>query len=161
RRWFPGEDPIGRRVEVGDAVREIVGVVGDVLQRDPGQPAVPQLFAPYAQRTTRSVRIVVRAAGDPMALASAIRAELRALDPELPLSDFPTLDQLVSGSIARPRFYTSLLTLFAGVALALAATGIFGVMSYTVAQRSREIGIRLALGANGGDVIRMVVGRAM
>jgi predicted permease len=161
RRWFPGEDPIGRRVTAGPDVREIVGIVGDVLQHNPGQAAVPQLFIPYAQRTTSSVRIVVRTAGDPLAQAPAIRAEVRALDPELPLTDFTPLEQLVSASVARPRFYTALLTLFAAVALALAATGIFGVMSYTVAQRRREIGIRIALGARAPDVLRMVVGRAM
>ncbi len=161
RRWFPGEDPIGRRVTVGPDVREIVGVVGDVLQRSPGEAAAPQLFIPYAQQTTRSVRIVVRAAGDPLALAPTIRAEVRALDPDLPVTDFTPLEQLVSASVARPRFYTALLALFAAVALALAATGIFGVMSYSVAQRRREIGIRIALSARAPDVLRMIVGRAM
>jgi putative ABC transport system permease protein len=161
RRWFPGEDPIGRRVAVGADSREIVGIVGDVLQRDPGQPAAPQLFAPYAQLTTRSSRIVVRTAGEPLALAPAIRNEVRALDAGLPLADFTLLDELVATAVARPRFYTALLTLFAALGLVLAATGIFGVMSYAVAQRSREISIRMALGARAGDVIRMVVGRAL
>ncbi|HEX7089993.1 MAG TPA: ABC transporter permease [Longimicrobiales bacterium] len=161
KRWFPGEDPIGRRVQVGNSVREIVGIVGDVLQRAPGQPAAPQLFMPYAQFTTSRVRIVVRTAGDPLAVAPAIRAEVRALDPDLPLTDFTPLEELVSASVARPRFYTTLLTLFASVALALAATGIFGVMSYAVAQRTREISIRIALGARAGDVLRMIVGRAL
>ena len=146
---------------VGPDVREIVGVVGDVLQRSPGEAAAPQLFIPYAQQTTRSVRIVVRAAGDPLALAPTIRAEVRALDPDLPVTDFTPLEQLVSASVARPRFYTALLALFAAVALALAATGIFGVMSYSVAQRRREIGIRIALSARAPDVLRMIVGRAM
>jgi ABC-type antimicrobial peptide transport system permease subunit len=148
-------------VTVGNRTREIVGVVADVLQRDAGQAPAPQLFAPNAQVTTRSIRFVVRTAGDPLALAPSIRAEIRALDSRLAIADFTALDRLVARSVARPRFYTGLLMLFAGVALALAATGIFGVMSYTVAQRTREISIRMALGARAGDVLRMIVGRAV
>jgi predicted permease len=161
RRWFANEDPIGRRVTLSGRVYDVVGIVGDVLQRNPGEPAAPQLFMPYAQRSTRTVRIVVRTAGDPIALAPAIRREIRGLDPNLAITEFTPLEQLVARSVARPRFYTALLALFAGVALALAATGIFGVLSYAVAQRAREISIRMALGAHVGDVLRMVVGRAL
>lgn len=160
RRWFPDQDPLGRRVLSGGP-REVVGVVGDVLQRNPGQPAAPQMFVPYAQRTGRTVRVIVRAIGDPLALAPAVRDQIRALDANVPIADIMPLADLVSRSIARPRFYTSLLTLFAAVALALSATGIFGVMSYTVAQQSKEIGIRMALGARASDVLRSVVGRAL
>ena len=160
RRWFPEQDPLGKRVTSGVPM-EVVGIVADVLQRNPGQRAIPQLFMPYAQRSTRSVRIVVRATADPLALAPAIRDQVRALDPNLPVSEFIPLEDMVTRSIARPRFYTALLTLFAGVALALSATGIFGVMSYTVAQQAKEISIRMALGARAADVLRTVVGRAM
>ena len=160
KKWFPNQDPIGRKVVSGRPL-EIVGVVGDVLQRNPGQPAMAQLFLAHAQRTTRTVQLVVRGSGDPLARAPAIREQIRAVDPNLPLAELTPLDQVVARSVARPRFYTSLLTLFAAVALALAATGIFGVMSYTVAQRAREISIRMALGARTIDVLRAIVGHAM
>ncbi|MBW3552410.1 MAG: ABC transporter permease [Gemmatimonadetes bacterium] len=161
RRWFAGEDPIGRRVTVGSTNLEIVGVVANVLQRDPASPVEPQLFQPYAQRASRSVRVVVRTTGDPLALAPALRAEVRALDPNLPVMDVTPLTQLVSASVGRPRFYAGLLTLFAAIGLALASIGVFGVMSYAVARRAHEISIRVALGARAGTVVRMIVSRAM
>jgi putative ABC transport system permease protein len=162
RVWFGGQSPLGRRVTVGSANPEIVGVVADVLQNDPTQAALPELFRPYAQRTSRSIRIVVRAAGgDPLALVPALRGGVRELDPNLPVAEVAELDDLVAAAVARPRFYTALLTLFAAVGLALAATGIFGVMSYSVAQRAREISIRMALGARASEVLGMIVGRAM
>ena len=161
RHWFPDGDPVGEQVQTGNTRFEVVGVVADVRQRHPGEPVAPQMFLPYAQRTTRALRFVVRSGTDPIGLAPSIRAEIRQLDPNLAVTDFTPLEQLVAGSVARPRFYTALLALFAGVALALAATGIFGVMSYAVAQRSREISIRMALGARAGQVLQMIVGRAV
>jgi putative ABC transport system permease protein len=160
RRWFPDQDPLGRRVLSGGP-REVVGVVGDVLQHNPGQPAAPQMFVPYTQRTSATARFIVRTHGDALAAAPSVREQIRSLDPNLPLADVVPLSEMVARSIARPRFYTSLLTLFAAVALALSATGVFGVMSYTVAQQSKEIGIRMALGARTADVLRTIVGHAL
>jgi len=161
RRWLPGENPIGRRVVTNGVAREIVGVVADVLQRSASEPAAPMVFVPFGQRTIRSIKVVVRTNADPSGLTPALRAEIRALDPELAIADITPMAQLVARSLRRPRFYTSLLAVFAGVGLVLAAIGVFGVMSYAVTQRSREISIRLALGALPRDVLRMIVSRAL
>jgi putative ABC transport system permease protein len=161
RRWFPVQNPIGRRIITNGVSREVVGIVADVLQRSAVDPVAPTVFVPFAQRTIRSIKMVVRTTGDPSKLAPAIRTEIRALDPELAIADITPMMQLVVRSLRGPRFYTSLLAVFASVGLVLATIGVFGVMSYTVAQRAREISIRLALGALPGDVLRMIVGRAL
>ena len=161
RRWFADQNPIGRFVLMSGNRLEVVGVVADVQQRDPRTATAPQLFAPYAQRTTRTIRVVVRTAGDPLAVAPSIRTALRQFDPELAVSSLAPGSDLVDNAVARPRLYTTLLALFAAVALALAATGVFGVMNYAVAQRSREISIRMALGARASGILAMVVGRAV
>jgi putative ABC transport system permease protein len=161
RRWFPGQNPIGRRIITNSVPREVVGVVADVLQRSAAEPVAPTIFVPFAQRTIRSIKMVVRTTGDPAALAPSIRAEIRAIDADLAIADITPMTQLVLRSLTAPRFYTSLLALFAGVGLVLAAIGVFGVMSYAVAQRAREISIRLALGALPRDVLRMIIGRAL
>ena len=160
RRWFPDGNPIGKRVRMS-GVREVVGVVADVLQGDPKGQTAPQLFLPNAQRPVRSVWIVFRTANPPVALAPSVRGVLQRLDANIAMSALVQLEQLHVGSIARPRFYTALLALFACIALVLAVTGVFGVMSHTVAERTREIGIRMALGAQPGDVLRQIVGRTL
>jgi putative ABC transport system permease protein len=161
RRWFDGRDPIGRTVTAGGRKWQVVGVVADLRNRDPRLAPVPQLFVPYLQRRARSIRVVLRASGDPLQQAAPVQALIRSIDPDLAVTAMAPLSQLVNDSVSRPRFYTALLVLFAAVALTLAATGIFGVMSYAVAQRAREISVRMALGARVPDVLRMIVGRAM
>jgi putative ABC transport system permease protein len=160
-RWFADGDPVGERVRLGGSTREVVGIVGDVLQRAPGIPVEPEMYVPYTQRSVGTMRFVIRGRGDMAPIAARIRNEVHALDPQLPIASVDPLDHLFADAVARPRFYTTLLTLFAGVALALAVIGIFGVMSYLVAQRSHEISIRMALGADRAAVVGMIVGRAM
>jgi predicted permease len=159
RHWFGGVSPVGRRI-VSGTQREIVGVVGDVPQRSLAEPAAPQLFVPFLQRSTSSLRFVVRGT-DAATRAAAIRAAVRTIDPSLPLTDVTPLGDVVTTSLARTRFYTVLLVLFAVVGLVLAATGVFGVMSYAVTQRSHEMGVRLALGALPGAVQRLVVRQSL
>jgi putative ABC transport system permease protein len=160
-RWFPDGDPVGERVLLGGNPREVVGVVGDVLQRAPGNPIEPEMYVPYDQRTGRTMRLVVRARGDVAPITARIREEVRALDPQLPVQSIEPLERVFADAVARPRFYTTLLSLFAAVALVLAVVGIFGVMSYLVAQRAHEISIRMALGADRARVVGLVVGSAM
>jgi predicted permease len=161
RRWFNGQDPIGKHVATSGREFEITGVVKDLPGRDRRQASPPQLFVPYTQRSTRTVRFVLRTAADSTSVVPSVRTAIREIDPDIAMMAPMPLTQLLDDAVARPRFYTSLLVLFAGVALALAATGIFGVMSYAVAQRMREISIRMALGAPAGSVVRMILTQSL
>ena len=162
RRFFAGADPIGRRLQIEDGplrVREIVGVVGDVKHFGLDVAAPPEMYLSHLDRPWPSMTLVVRAAADdPGALLPGIRAELAAIDKNLPAANVKTITQYLAGSVARPRFIVRLLGLFAVVALTLAAVGLYGVVAHAVACRRGEIGIRMALGADASEIVRMVVG---
>jgi len=164
RTYFADEDPIGKSIFLSqgeDSFREIVGIVGDVKQYGLGQPSPLQTYEPYLQMPFSGMTVVVRTQGPPESLSDTVRREVLAIDKEQPVSRVRTLEQIISSSVQQQRFLMLLLGIFAGVAMILAAVGLYGVMSYAVTQRTHEIGIRMALGADNGNVLRLIVGHGM
>jgi ABC-type antimicrobial peptide transport system permease subunit len=166
-KLFPGEDPVGRRIKVGvsdeghDEYSEIVGVVGDVLYNRPDQGPIAEAYYSYREWGDASATVMVRTAGDPLSLMPSVRGELKALDPSLALFRVTTMDDLAADAMGDRTVVLALLRLFAAVTILLAATGTWGVVSYAVADRRKELGLRMALGAGGGRVLAMILRQSL
>jgi putative ABC transport system permease protein len=170
RRYWPGQDPVGKRILSGldeNQWSTIIGVVGDVRHIGLDAGTDPEMYYHYLQIPPEAMNLaegtsalVIRTSADPAGMTSSVRTEVRALDPGLPVFHVQTMQDLLYGSVAQPRFRTFLISMFAGLALVLAALGLYGVVAYSVSQRTTELGIRMALGAQPGSILKLVVFRA-
>jgi putative ABC transport system permease protein len=161
-RSWPNQDPIGRRIRFAGAPEDVpwmtvVGVIRDAHRADVTRTIRPELYLPTLQNPSRTLTLMVRTAGEPTAIVPAIRRELQVIDPQLPIFGVTTLERELAQTLNQPRFQAVLLTGFAGIALLLATIGIYGVTSHAVGQRTQEVGIRIAMGAARGDVLRLIL----
>jgi putative ABC transport system permease protein len=162
QRFFAGEDPLGQRLRMTSLSQgsyEVIGIVGDVRHRGLDGDLRQTIYFPSLRLGYSN--LVIRTTTDPAALAAAVRTEVMAIDPNQPVANVKTMEQWAAESVAQPRFRTLLLGMFSAVALLLSIVGIYGVMSYAMTQRTHELGIRMALGARAGDVLRMVIRQGM
>lgn len=166
RKYWPGEDPIGKRIKRGRPESKnpwisIVGIVGGASQNSLRDESQPEIYMPCLQSPSPAFTLVVRTTSDPEALAGAVRREVWATDKELPVTSMKLMEDLMSNSVAQPRLYVLLLSVFAALALILTAIGVYGVMAYSVTLRTHDIGIRMALGARPMDIFKQVIGQAL